>query len=96
MACEIYAGHPAHCGGAEGGFGGWLGRALSYRHVACCTTDKPFLKETIMATQFRRLLAVLLVLVMAASVNGCGLMSFGAGAATGAVVEDEVDDDEED
>lgn len=48
-----------------------------------------------MATKFRPLAALLLLVIAAASASGCGLASFGAGAATGAVVEDEVDDDEE-
>jgi hypothetical protein len=48
-----------------------------------------------MATKFRPIAALLLLVVVATFASGCGLMSFGAGAATGAVVEDEVDEDEE-
>ncbi len=48
-----------------------------------------------MATNFRPIAASLLLVIAVASASGCGLMSFGAGAATGAVVEDEVDEDEE-
>jgi hypothetical protein len=48
-----------------------------------------------MTTQFRQIAALLLLVIATASASGCGLLSFGAGAATGAVVEDEVDDDED-
>jgi hypothetical protein len=49
-----------------------------------------------MATKLRSLLALLLILATAFSASGCASLWFGAGAATGAAVEDEIDDDDDD
>jgi hypothetical protein len=48
-----------------------------------------------MATALRALLIVLLISATVIPASGCSLLSFGAGAATGAAVEDEVDEDED-
>jgi hypothetical protein len=65
-------------------------------HDCFMTASGSFFPEAVMARSLRALAAVLLLSATASLASGCALLSFGAGAATGAAVEDEVDDDEDD